>query len=129
MRGGRVFDGRSRSDIARIFGMHRHLLTCNPYHRPHPVFHFLLDDVVIPFPDIRKSITRCHPPTPPPPPPPPPVSSISSQLRPTLYFLCRLGFTTPHQAITCQTTLLVSSIESTLIPITCSRWGFPIERL
>ncbi|XXG47160.1 hypothetical protein AAC387_Pa02g1844 [Persea americana] len=97
-----------RSDMARIFGMHPQLLTCNPHHHLYPVFHFLLDDAAIPFPDIRKSIARC---------PRLLVSSVPSQLRPTLYFLRRLGFVAPHHAITCQTTLLlVSSVESTLIP-------------
>ncbi|XXG77529.1 hypothetical protein AAC387_Pa08g1667 [Persea americana] len=100
--------------------MHPRLLACSPHHRLYLVFHFLLDDAAIPFPDICKSIARC---------PRLLVSSVSTQLHPTLYFLCCLGFITPHQAITCQTTLLMSSVESTLILITRSRWGFPIERL
>ncbi|XP_010258319.1 PREDICTED: transcription termination factor MTEF1, chloroplastic isoform X2 [Nelumbo nucifera] len=99
--------GIERSDIGRIFGMHPQLLTCDPYTDLYPIFDFLLNEVDIPFSDIRKSIVRC---------PRLLICSVRDQLKPTLYFLRRLGFVGPH-AITCQTTLLlVSSVEGTLIP-------------
>lgn len=87
--------------------MNPQLLTCDPYTHLYPVFDFLLNDVNIPFPDIRKSIIRC---------PRLLICSVEDQLRPTLCFLKDLGFDREN-AITCQTTLLlVSNVEDTLIP-------------
>ncbi|KAA8529413.1 hypothetical protein F0562_033788 [Nyssa sinensis] len=51
--------GIERSAFGRIFDMHPQLLTCDPYADLYPLFEFLLNDVNIPFPDIRKSIIRC----------------------------------------------------------------------
>ncbi|XP_068642859.1 transcription termination factor MTEF1, chloroplastic-like [Aristolochia californica] len=99
--------GIERSDMGRILGMLPQLLTAHPASDLHPVFEFLLTEVQIPFADIRRSVTRC---------PRLLISSVPDQLRPTLFFLRRLGFVGPHK-ITCQTTLLlVSSVESTLTP-------------
>ncbi|XP_042503799.1 transcription termination factor MTEF1, chloroplastic [Macadamia integrifolia] len=99
--------GIERSDVGRIFGMYPQLLTCDPYTHLYPVFDFLINDVGIPFHDVRKSIIRC---------PRLLISSVRDQLKPALYFLRRLGFVGPH-AINCQTTLLlVSSVEGTLVP-------------
>ncbi|XP_052173691.1 transcription termination factor MTEF1, chloroplastic-like isoform X2 [Diospyros lotus] len=99
--------GIERSAFGRIFEMHPQLLTCDPYYDLYPVFDFLLNDVHIPFHDIRTSIVRC---------PRLLICSVDGQLRPALHFLEQLGFVGQH-AITCQTTvLLVSSVENTLLP-------------
>ncbi|XP_077214205.1 mitochondrial transcription termination factor family protein [Tasmannia lanceolata] len=99
--------GIEQSDLGRIFGMLPQLLTADPYSDLYPVFEFLLNDVKIPSRDIRKCIIRC---------PRLLICNVSDQLRPTLYFLRRLGFVGSH-AISCQTTLLlVSSVETTLLP-------------
>lgn len=99
--------GIERSAFGRILDMHPQLLTCEPYTDLYPVFDFLLNDVKIPFPDIRKSIVRC---------PRLLICSVEQQLRPTFCFLKELGFVGTN-AITCQTTLLlVSSVEGTLMP-------------
>ncbi|GAB4829138.1 hypothetical protein Ancab_018802 [Ancistrocladus abbreviatus] len=99
--------GIERSAFGRIFDMYPQLLTCDPYVDLYPVFDFLLTDVEIPFPDLRKSILRC---------PRLLICSVDDQLRPTLWFLRKIGFVGKN-AITCQTTLLlVSSVENTLLP-------------
>lgn len=99
--------GIERSAFGRIFDMHPQLLTCDPYTDLYPIFDFLLNDVDIPYPDVRKSIIRC---------PRLLVCSVKDQLRPTLLFLRKLGFVGQH-SITCQTTvILVSSVEGTLVP-------------
>ncbi|XP_058096414.1 transcription termination factor MTEF1, chloroplastic isoform X2 [Magnolia sinica] len=99
--------GIHRSDVGRIFGMHPILLTSSLHSHIYPAFEFLLNDVQIPFPDLRKAVSRC---------PRLLVSSVPHQLRPTLHFLRSLGFVGPH-AISCQTSLLlVSSVDTTLMP-------------
>ncbi|ERN06499.1 transcription termination factor MTEF1, chloroplastic [Amborella trichopoda] len=99
--------GLTKNDIGRIFSMLPQLLTCDPDKDLYPVFEFLLNEVKIPYEDIRKTIVRC---------PRLLVSSVRDQLRPAFYFLQRLGFVGPH-AVNCQTTLLlVSNVENTLIP-------------
>ncbi|CAN4081292.1 unnamed protein product [Withania somnifera] len=99
--------GIERSAIGRILDMHPQLLTSDPYLHLYPIFDFLLNDVVIPFHDIRKSIIRC---------PRILVSSVEGQLKPTFEFLKEFGFSGQNR-ITCQTTvLLVSSVEFTLNP-------------
>lgn len=99
--------GIERSAFGRIFDMHPQLLTCDPYTHLYPVFDFLLNDVNIPFSDIRNSIVRC---------PRLLICSVDDQLKPTLRFLRELGFVGSN-AITSQTTvLLVSSVEGTLLP-------------
>ncbi|KAK1309239.1 hypothetical protein QJS10_CPA09g01533 [Acorus calamus] len=99
--------GVLRSDVGRIFGMHPRLLTCDPRSDILPVVDFLVSDAGVPRRDLRKAIVRC---------PRLLVSSVPDQLRPTLYFLRRLGFVGAH-AIDCSTTLLlVSSVEETLLP-------------
>ncbi|XP_059648828.1 transcription termination factor MTEF1, chloroplastic isoform X2 [Cornus florida] len=99
--------GIERSALGRIFDMHPQLLTCDPYTVLYPVFDFLLNDVNIPFHDIRKSIIRC---------PRLLICSVDDQLRPTLCFLRELGFV-GQNAVTCQSTLLlVSSVDGTLVP-------------
>lgn len=99
--------GIQRSALGRILDMHPQLLTSDPYNDLYPVFDFLFNEVHIPFPDIQKSIIRC---------PRLLLCSVDDQLRPTFYFLKKLGFAGPH-AITCQNTLLlVSSVEDTLVP-------------
>ncbi|KAG5604037.1 hypothetical protein H5410_025529 [Solanum commersonii] len=99
--------GIERSAIGRILDMHPQLLTSDPYIHLYPIFDFLLNDVVIPFHDIRKSIIRC---------PRILVCSVEDQLKPTFEFLNEFGFVGQNR-ITCQTTvLLVSSVELTLNP-------------
>ncbi|GAB2280261.1 Transcription termination factor MTEF1, chloroplastic [Dionaea muscipula] len=99
--------GVERAAFGRIFEMFPQILTCDPYLDLYPVFDFLLNEVDIPFPDIRKSVLRC---------PRLLICGVDDQLRPTLWFLRKLGFVGAHR-ITCQTTvLLVSSIENTLVP-------------
>ncbi|KAK2969023.1 hypothetical protein RJ640_007888 [Escallonia rubra] len=99
--------GIERAAFGRIFDMHPQLLTCDPYTDLYPIFDFLLNDVSIPFPQVRKSIIRC---------PRLLICSVDEQLRPTLRFLRELGFV-GFNKITCQTTLLlVSSVEGTLLP-------------
>lgn len=83
------------------------LLTADPRTEIYPVYEFLLNDVEIPLPDIRKSVIRC---------PRLLISSVENQLKPALEFLKRLGFIGPNK-ITCQTTvLLVSNVDFTLTP-------------
>lgn len=87
--------------------MYPQLLTCEPYSDLYPVLDFLLNDVEIPFPAIRKAVIRC---------PRLLVCDVGMQLRPTLWFLRKIGFVGSN-SITCQTTLLlVSSVDGTLMP-------------
>ncbi|GER51488.1 mitochondrial transcription termination factorfamily protein [Striga asiatica] len=91
----------------RILDMFPQLLTADPYSDVYPIFDFLLHAVRIPFPEVRKSITRC---------PRILVSDLEAQLKPTFEFLTEFGFVGPDK-LTAQTTLLlVSSVESTLKP-------------
>lgn len=99
--------GIERSEFGRIFDMYPQLLTCDPHTNLYPIFGFLLDDVGLEFFDIRKSILRC---------PRLLICSVEYQLKPTLWFLRKLGFVGPNR-ITSQTTmLLVSSVKHTLMP-------------
>ncbi|KAF5755769.1 putative transcription regulator mTERF family [Helianthus annuus] len=99
--------GIRRPEFGRIFDMYPQLLTCDPYADLYPVFDFLLNDVGLHFFNIRKSILRC---------PRLLICSVEDQLRPTLWFLRKLGFVGPNR-ITAQTTmLLVSSVKGTLMP-------------
>ncbi|KAI9111738.1 hypothetical protein K1719_017428 [Acacia pycnantha] len=99
--------GIEHSAMGRILDMYPQLLTRDPYFDIYPVFDFLLNEVAIPFPDIRKAIIRC---------PRLLVCSVDEQLRPTLSFFRNLGFVGPN-SINFQTTLLlVSSVEGTLTP-------------
>ncbi|CAL0315196.1 unnamed protein product [Lupinus luteus] len=99
--------GISRSEMGRVLDMLPELLTFDPHNDLYPIFDFLLNEVEIPYPNIKKSILRC---------PRLLVSSVELQLRPALYFLRELGFVGPH-SLTCQSTLLlVSSVEGTLLP-------------
>ncbi|EXC19994.1 hypothetical protein L484_015669 [Morus notabilis] len=99
--------GIERSAIGRILDMHPKLLTSDPDLDLYPVFDFLLNEVGIPFPDIRKSIIRC---------PRLLVCSVDAQLRRTFDFLTNLGFV-GRNSITCHTALLlVSNVEGTLLP-------------
>lgn len=87
--------------------MYPQLLTCEPYTDLYPVLDFLLNDVKIPFPGIRKAVIRC---------PRLLICDVDEQLRPTLWFLRKIGFVGSN-SITCQTTLLlVSNVEGTLMP-------------
>lgn len=87
--------------------MYPQLLTCEPYSDLYPVLDFLLNDVKILFPDIRKAVIKC---------PRLLVCDVGLQLRPTLWFLRKIGFVGSN-SITCQTTLLlVSSVDGTLMP-------------
>ncbi|VVA20506.1 PREDICTED: mRNAion [Prunus dulcis] len=99
--------GIERSAFGRILDMYPQLLTVDPHTHLYPIFDFLLNEVLIPFPDIRKSMIRC---------PRLLVCDVDDQLRPALKFLTELGFV-GRSSITCQTTLLlVSSVEGTLLP-------------
>ncbi|KAL1804317.1 hypothetical protein DCAR_0935974 [Daucus carota subsp. sativus] len=99
--------GIERGAFGRIFDMHPQLLSCDPYFDLYPVFGFLLNEVKIPFVDIRKAVVRC---------PRLLVCDVDEKLRPTLRFLRNLGFVRMN-AVSCQTTLLlVSSVEVTIMP-------------
>ncbi|KAJ4711362.1 Transcription termination factor like [Melia azedarach] len=85
--------------------MYPRLLTSDIPADVEPVVDFLLREVLIPFDDLPKSLTRC---------PRILVADLTNQLRPTFEFLKEFGFTGVHR-INCQTTLLlVSSVERTL---------------
>ncbi|XP_021910307.1 transcription termination factor MTEF1, chloroplastic [Carica papaya] len=99
--------GISRPSLGRILDMHPILLTSDPRSFILPVLHFLLQEVPIPSSDLPKSIIRC---------PRLLVSSVSSQLRPTLSFLRSLGFVGPNAIDSHTTLLLVSSVPLTLQP-------------
>ncbi|KAJ7943453.1 Transcription termination factor like [Quillaja saponaria] len=96
--------GIERSALGRILDMHPQLLTCDPHYDIYPIFDFLLNEVEIPFPDIRRSVIRC---------PRLLVCSVNGQLRPTLCFLRNLGFVSINFQ---KALLLVSSVEGTLLP-------------
>ncbi|KAK6931248.1 Transcription termination factor, mitochondrial/chloroplastic [Dillenia turbinata] len=99
--------GIERSAFGRIFDMLPQLLTSDPYADLWPVFDFLLNDVQIPYYDIRNSIIRC---------PRLLVCSVDDQLKPALCFLRKLGFVGRHRITSQTTVLLVSNIEFTLVP-------------
>ncbi|CAN6575104.1 unnamed protein product [Malus baccata var. baccata] len=112
--------GIERSAQGRILDMYPQLLTVDPHSALYPIFDFLLTEVRIPFPDIRKSIIRCSRLL---------VSDLDSQLRPALKFLTQLGFS-GRSSITCQTTvLLVSSVEFTLLPKIDRKLTFFLEEM
>ncbi|RYR27497.1 hypothetical protein Ahy_B01g051522 isoform C [Arachis hypogaea] len=99
--------GIHRSAMGRILDMLPELLNRDPATDLYPILDFLLNDVGIPYPDVHKSISRC---------PRLLICSVEEQLKPTLKFLMKLGFTGSN-SLTCQNTvLLVSSVEGTLIP-------------
>ncbi|KAK6133660.1 hypothetical protein DH2020_032570 [Rehmannia glutinosa] len=99
--------GLELTAIGRILDMYPQLLTADPYFDIYPIFDFLLHTVKLPFPEIRKSITRC---------PRLLVSDPETQLKPTFEFLTELGFVGPNKLTSQTTLLLVSSVESTLVP-------------
>ncbi|KAL8157274.1 hypothetical protein AgCh_002106 [Apium graveolens] len=99
--------GIERSAYGKIFDMHPQLLTCDPYIDLYPVFDFLLNEVNIPFLDIRNAVVRC---------PRLLVCDVDDIMRPAFCFLKNLGFVRMN-AISCQTTLLlVLSVEVTIMP-------------
>ncbi|KAH9773948.1 transcription termination factor MTEF1 [Citrus sinensis] len=99
--------GLSRPAVGRILDMHPKLLTADIPRDLEPIIDFLLEEVLIPFNDLPKSLTRC---------PRILVSDLKTQLRPSFKFLVEFGFKGSHK-INCQTTvLLVSSVERTLKP-------------
>ncbi|XVE53212.1 hypothetical protein DITRI_Ditri02bG0185900 [Diplodiscus trichospermus] len=91
--------GLSRPSIGRILDMYPLLLTSDPL----PTINFLLDEVPISLPHLPLSLSRC---------PRLLVSSVSTQLRPTLCFLTSLGLVLNSHT----TLLLVSNVENTLKP-------------
>ncbi|TYJ31874.1 hypothetical protein E1A91_A06G230700v1 [Gossypium mustelinum] len=91
--------GLSRPSIGRILDMCPLLLTSDPL----PPINFLLHEVSLPFPHLPLSLTRC---------PRLLVSSVPTQLRPTLLFLTSLGLVLNSHT----TLLLVSNVENTLKP-------------
>ncbi|KAE8705369.1 protein agamous-like 30 [Hibiscus syriacus] len=91
--------GLSRPSIGRILDMCPLLLTSDPL----PPINFLLHEVPLPSPHLPLSLTRC---------PRLLVSSVATQLRPTLYFLTSLGLVVNSHT----TLLLVSNVEHTLKP-------------
>ncbi|XP_047333288.1 transcription termination factor MTEF1, chloroplastic [Impatiens glandulifera] len=99
--------GIERASLGRILDMYPQLLTSDPYSDLYPIFSFLLDEIRIPFPDVRKSIIRC---------PRILICSVEHQLRPTWHFLEQLGFVGRHAINSHTTLLLVSSVERTLVP-------------
>ncbi|KAK1379576.1 transcription termination factor MTEF1, chloroplastic [Heracleum sosnowskyi] len=99
--------GLEKFELGRILDMYPTLLTCEPYSDLYPVLDFLLNDVEIPYPAVRKAVNRC---------PRLLVRDVETQLRPTLWFLRKIGFVGSN-SISCQTTLLlVSSVNETLMP-------------
>ncbi|KAH6802027.1 Mitochondrial transcription termination factor family protein [Perilla frutescens var. frutescens] len=99
--------GLELADVGRILDMYPQLLSADPYSDIYPIFDFLLHTVEIPFPQIRKSITRC---------PRILVSDPEAQLKPAFEFLTELGFVGPNKLTSQTTLLLVSSVEHTLMP-------------
>ncbi|PPD87089.1 hypothetical protein GOBAR_DD15975 [Gossypium barbadense] len=91
--------GLSRPSIGRILDMCPLFLTSDPL----PPVNFLLHEVPLPFPHLPLSLTRC---------PRLLVSSVPTQLRPTLRFLTSLGLVLNSHT----TLLLVSDVENTLKP-------------
>ncbi|KAE8733952.1 MYB105 protein [Hibiscus syriacus] len=91
--------GLSRPSIGRILDMCPLLLTSDPL----PPINFLLHEVPLPFPHLPLSLTRC---------PRLLISSVATQLRPTLHFLKSLGLVVNSHS----TLLLVSNVEHTLKP-------------
>ncbi|TYG79654.1 hypothetical protein ES288_D02G155800v1, partial [Gossypium darwinii] len=91
--------GLSRPSIGRILDMCPLLLTSDPL----PPVNFLLHEVPLPFPHLPLSLTRC---------PRLLVSSVPTQLRPTLRFLTSVGLVLNSHT----TLLLVSDVENTLKP-------------
>lgn len=88
--------------------MHPILLTCTPESDLLPVACFLSNVVGISrLDDLRRAVVRC---------PRILVTDVDSQLKPTLYFLRRIGFIGAHEINTQTSLLLVSSVETTLIP-------------
>ncbi|XP_022776842.1 transcription termination factor MTEF1, chloroplastic-like [Durio zibethinus] len=91
--------GLSRPSIGRILDMYPLLLTSDPL----PPINFLLQEVPLPLPHLPLSLSRC---------PRLLLSSVATQLRPTLRFLTSLGL-----VLNCRTTLLLASnVENTLKP-------------
>ncbi|KAL7148956.1 hypothetical protein ABFS83_05G008200 [Erythranthe nasuta] len=93
--------------VGRILDMYPQLLTADPYDDIYPILDFLLHTVELPFSEIRKSITRC---------PRILVCHPESQLKPTFSFLSEFGFAGPNKLTSQTTLLLVSNVESTLMP-------------
>ncbi|XVF03318.1 hypothetical protein REPUB_Repub04eG0250800 [Reevesia pubescens] len=91
--------GLSRSSIGRIFDMYPLLLTSDLL----PPINFLLHEVPIPLRHLPLSLSRC---------PRLLLSSVDTQLRPTLGFLTSLGLVMNSHT----TLLLVSNVENTLKP-------------
>lgn len=88
--------------------MHPILLTCTPESDLLPVVCFLSNVVGISrLDELRKAVVRC---------PRILVTDVDSQLKPTLYFLRRIGFVGAHEINSQTSLLLVSSVETTLIP-------------
>ncbi|PKA50707.1 hypothetical protein AXF42_Ash017586 [Apostasia shenzhenica] len=95
------------SDSARLLSLHPCLLTADPETSILPVFRFLLQQVGIPFADLRLSASRC---------PRLLLSSVPDLLLPSFTYLRRLGFVGAHRITARTTVLLISDAEQTFIP-------------
>ncbi|KAI3895530.1 hypothetical protein MKW92_005662 [Papaver armeniacum] len=93
--------------MGRIFGMCPRILTSNIKTDLAPVFQFLSHDLNVPSQNYRRVINKN---------PRLLVSSVRDQLKPTLFYLQRLGFEDLDALAYQDSILLVSSVENTLLP-------------
>ncbi|KAI3888638.1 hypothetical protein MKX03_030915 [Papaver bracteatum] len=99
--------GIQQKDMGRIFGMCPRILTSNIKADLAPVFKFLSHDLNVPSQNYRRVINKN---------PRLLVSSVRDQLKPTLFYLQRLGFEDLEALAYQDSILLVSSVENTLLP-------------
>ncbi|KAI3988670.1 hypothetical protein MKX01_027034 [Papaver californicum] len=99
--------GIQQKDMGRIFGMCPKILTSNIKTDLAPVFQFLSHDLNVPNQNYRRVINKN---------PRLLVSSVRDQLKPTLFYLQRLGFEDLEALAYQYSILLVSSVDNTLLP-------------
>ncbi|KAK4709840.1 hypothetical protein R3W88_004353 [Solanum pinnatisectum] len=91
--------------FARIFGMYPTILTSDVRSELNLGFNLLSKDLRVPEDNFRKVINKC---------PRLLICSVKDQLKPTLFYLQRLGFTDVHHLAYQDPILLVSSVENNL---------------
>ncbi|MCL7038272.1 hypothetical protein MKW94_028038 [Papaver nudicaule] len=99
--------GIQQKDMGRIFGMCPRILTSNIKTDLLPVFQFLSHELNVPSQNYRRVINKN---------PRLLVSSVRDHLKPTLFYLQRLGFEDLDALAYQDSILLVSSVEKTLLP-------------
>ncbi|KAI3965733.1 hypothetical protein MKX01_010690 [Papaver californicum] len=99
--------GIQQKDMGRIFCMCPKILTSNIKTDLAPVFQFLSHDLNVPNQNYRRVINKNLRLL---------VSSVRDQLKPTLFYLQRLGFEDLEALAYQYSILLVSSVENTLLP-------------